>query len=197
MYPVSNAIINMVIKMKSYKDIVWLFSINVFISTFTFGGGYVIRKYYVEKKAYFDEDELMKIAAIAQSSPGAIAINMSALAGYRVKGVSGMIISCIAAILPPLVILAVVSTLYAVIQNNTVVQAVLHGMEAGVAALIVDLIVDMYALICKEKEFFFTLMTPLVCMLNYFFQINVAILIIASALLCVMRVYCKRRSVRI
>ena len=54
MYPVSNAIINMVIKMKSYKDIVWLFSINVFISTFTFGGGYVvipmIRKYYVEKK---------------------------------------------------------------------------------------------------------------------------------------------------
>lgn len=70
-------------------------------------------------------------------------------------------------------------------------------MEAGVAALIVDLIVDMYALICKEKEFFFTLMTPLVCMLNYFFQINVAILIIASALLCVMRVYCKRRSVRI
>lgn len=174
MYPVSNAIINMVIKMKSYKDIVWLFGINVFISTFTFGGGYVvipmIRKYYVEKKAYFDEDELMKIAAIAQSSPGAIAINMSALAGYRVKGVSGMIISCIAAILPPLVILAVVSTLYAVIQNNTVVQAVLHGMEAGVAALIVDLIVDMYALICKEKEFFFTLMTPLVCMMNYFFR---------------------------
>lgn len=42
MYPVSNAIINMVIKMKSYKDIVWLFSINVFISTFTFGGGYVV-----------------------------------------------------------------------------------------------------------------------------------------------------------
>ena len=201
MYPVSNAIINMVIKMKSYKDIVWLFGINVFISTFTFGGGYVvipmIRKYYVEKKAYFDEGELMKIAAIAQSSPGAIAINMSALAGYRVKGVSGMIISCIAAILPPLVILAVVSRLYAVIQNNTVVQAVLHGMEAGVAALIVDLIVDMYALICKEKEFFFTLMTPLVCMLNYYFQIKVAILIIASALLCVVRVYCKRRSVRI
>ena len=62
MYPVSNAIINMVIKMKSYKDIVWLFGINVFISTFTFGGGYVvipmIRKYYVEKKAYFDEGEL-------------------------------------------------------------------------------------------------------------------------------------------
>ena len=94
MYPVSNAIINMVIKMKSYKDIVWLFGINVFISTFTFGGGYVvipmIRKYYVEKKAYFDEDELMKIAAIAQSSPGAIAINMSALAGYRVKGSSAV-----------------------------------------------------------------------------------------------------------
>lgn len=56
MYPVSNAIINMVIKMKSYKDIVWLFGINVFISTFTFGGGYVvipmIRKYYGEKSLF-------------------------------------------------------------------------------------------------------------------------------------------------
>ncbi len=183
--------------MKNYKDIVWLFGINVFISAFTFGGGYVvipmIRKYYVEKKAYFDEDELMKIAAIAQSSPGAIAINMSALAGYRVKGAVGLIISCIAAILPPLLILAVVSALYSVIQDNTLVQAVLHGMEAGVAALIVDLIVDMYALIRKEKEIFFTLMTPFVCILNYFFQINVAVLIIASALLCVLRVYWKRR----
>ena len=102
--------------MKNYKDIVWLFGINVFISAFTFGGGYVvipmIRKYYVEKKAYFDEDELMKIAAIAQSSPGAIAINMSALAGYRVKGAVGLLISCIAAILPPLLILGCFSAVF-------------------------------------------------------------------------------------
>lgn len=196
----SNDIISLVMKMKQYKDMMWLFGINLFISAFTFGGGYVvipmIRKYYVEKKAFFDEDELMKIAAIAQSSPGAIAINMSALAGYRVRGAGGMFISCIAAILPPLCILAVVSSLYTIIRDNTIVQAVLHGMEAGVAALIVDLIVDMYALIRKDKELFFTLMTPLVCMLNYIFHVNVAVLIIGSAVVCMLRV-CWKRRVRI
>lgn len=185
--------------MKKKNDLVWLFGINLFISAFTFGGGYVvipmIRKYYVEKKGYFDEDELMKIAAIAQSSPGAIAINMAALAGYRVQGKRGLLLSCIAAILPPLVILAAVSSLYSVIRDNTIVQAALHGMEAGVAALIVNLIVDMYAMIWKEKELFFTLMTPCVFLLNFFFEINVAILIIACALFCMLRVCWKTRRI--
>ena len=99
--------------MNKVKSYCWLFGINLFISAFTFGGGYVvipmIKKYYVEEKQLFDEEELMDIAAIAQSSPGAIAINMSALAGYRVAGWQGLLISCFAAILPPLVILSVVS----------------------------------------------------------------------------------------
>ena len=173
--------------MNKMKKLTWLFGINMFISAFTFGGGYVvipmIRKYYVENKAFFDEDELMKIAAIAQSSPGAIAINMSALSGYRVAGKSGLFVSCIAAILPPLCILSIVSAIY--------------RMEAGVAALIVDLIVDMYAMIVKEKQLFFILMTPAVFVLNYFFQMNVAVLIILCALICVLKVHMERRSVSI
>lgn len=185
--------------MKQGKDILWLFGINLFISAFTFGGGYVvipmIRKYYVEKKGYFDEEELMKIAAIAQSSPGAIAINMSALAGYRVAGKSGLLISCIAAILPPLLILSIVSAIYSLIRDNVIVNAVLKGMEAGVAALIVDLILDMYAMIIKEKQLFFTLMTPVVFVLNYVFNIHVALLIILCALLCALRVWVRRKEV--
>lgn len=185
--------------MNKMKDFVWLFGINMFISAFTFGGGYVvipmIKKYYVEKKGYFDEDELMKIAAISQSSPGAIAINMSALSGYRVAGVKGLLVSCIAAILPPLFILAIVSAIYSLIRDNVIVNAVLKGMEAGVAALIVDLIVDMYAMIIKEKQWFFTLMTPAVFLLNYIFNINVAILIILCALICVGKVLIERRRI--
>lgn len=184
--------------MKKAKDLLWLFAINLFISAFTFGGGYVvipmIRKYYVEKKNYFDEEELMKIAAISQSSPGAIAINMSALSGFRVAGKAGLLISCIAAVLPPLLILSVVSAIYSLIRDNTVVNAVLNGMEAGVAALIVDLIYDMYLLIVKEKSRFFMLMAPAVFLLNYVFKINVAILIITCALLCAVRVWFRTRE---
>lgn len=183
------------------KDITWLFFINLFISAFTFGGGYVvipmIRKYYVERKGYFDEDELMKIAAISQSSPGAIAINMSALSGYRVAGKLGLLVSCIAAILPPLIILTIVSAIYTIIRDNTIVNAVLKGMEAGVAALLVDLIYDMYRMIMKEKHLFFTLMTPIVFILNYFLFINVAILIIVCAFICIGKVWLHKKEVRL
>ncbi|NLM86004.1 MAG: chromate transporter [Clostridiales bacterium] len=72
------------------RDLAWLFFINLFISAFTFGGGYVvvpmIRRYYVDGRKLFTQEELMGMAAMAQSTPGAIAINLSALAGYKVAG---------------------------------------------------------------------------------------------------------------
>ena len=84
----------------------WLLAVNLFISSFTFGGGYVvvpmIRRYFVTQKQYFTEEDLVGMAAVAQSTPGAIAINLSALAGYRVAGTLGAAISCIAAVIPPL-----------------------------------------------------------------------------------------------
>jgi len=92
-------------KMGKARDLAWLFFINLFISAFTFGGGYVvvpmIRRYYVDGRKLFTQEELMGMAAMAQSTPGAIAINLSALAGYKVAGLPGAIISCLAALLPP------------------------------------------------------------------------------------------------
>lgn len=61
-------------KSNTFKNLPWLFGIHFFISAFTFGGGYVvipmIRRYFVEKKQLFSEEELLEMAAIAQSSPG-------------------------------------------------------------------------------------------------------------------------------
>lgn len=186
--------------MNKFKIYCWLFGINLFISAFTFGGGYVvipmIKKYYVDEKQLFDEEELMNIAAIAQSSPGAIAINMSALAGYRVAGWQGLMISCVAAILPPLVILSIVSAVYSLIRDNQIISAVLKGMEAGVAALIVDLIIDMYALIIKEKQLFYTLLVPFAFILNYIFHVNVAVIIIGTLLICVLKYQFSKREVQ-
>ena len=79
----------------------WLAGVNLLISTFTFGGGYVVvpmvRKYFVESRGMFTEEELLNMAAVAQSTPGAIAVNLSALAGYRVAGAAGVAISLWAA----------------------------------------------------------------------------------------------------
>lgn len=180
------------------KNLAWLFGINLFISAFTFGGGYVVvpmvRRYFVVQKAHFTEEELMNMAAVAQSTPGAIAVNLSALAGYRVAGLGGLAVSCMAAILPPLLIIGVVSAFYSAFISNAVIAAILKGMEAGVAALMVDFIVGMCAMILKEKSLFLSAMIPAAFLANFVFQVNAAFILILCCLLCIMRVAWRRRN---
>ncbi|WP_346847141.1 MULTISPECIES: chromate transporter [unclassified Clostridium] len=175
-------------KNSKYKTCLWLFGVNFFISAFTFGGGYVvipmIRKYFVEKKQYFGEEELLDMAAIAQSSPGAIAVNLSVLSGYRIAGFLGAVISCISAVLPPLIILSLISTCYSFFRDNATISSILKGMEAGVAALIVDLVVTMIQTVTKEKNALLSLMIPVVFIASFIFNINVMIILVSCIILC-------------
>ena len=182
----------------SIKTYVWLLAVNLFISAFTFGGGYtvvpMVRRFFVVKKQYFTEEELMNMAAIAQSTPGAIAINLSALAGYRTAGIAGALISCLAAIIPPLVILTFISAFYKIFVSNAVIAAILKGMEAGVAALMTDLIMDMCSLILKKRSLFFTSMIPLSFLANFVLGINVALILLVCSFLCIIQVFYKKRK---
>lgn len=186
-------------KKSNLKTYLWLFGINFFISAFTFGGGYVvismIRKYYVQKKQLFTEEELLDIAAIAQSSPGAIAVNMSSVAGFRLAGIPGAVVSLLGSVAPPFLILAVVSSCYSLFRDNAYVSAVLKGMEAGVAALIVDVIIDMCKSIWKQKSWFYTMLIPLAFIANFVFNINVMIVIIGSAVLCLIWNFIEKRRI--
>lgn len=181
---------------KGIKMYVWLIAANLFISAFTFGGGYIVvpmvRRFFVAKKHYFSEEDLVNMAAVAQSTPGAIAINLSALAGYKVAGNVGALVSCIAAVIPPLVILTAVSAFYKIFITNTIIVAVLKGMEAGVAALMVDLIIDMCSLILKKKSLFLSAMIPLSFIANFILGINVAWILFFCCLLSIFQVLCKR-----
>lgn len=176
---------------KKFGLYLWLAKINLFISSFTFGGGYVVvpmvRKYFTEKKDLFTEEELMEMAAIAQSSPGAIAINLVALAGYRAGGTAGLFISCICAVIPPILILAVISLCYSAFIANTLVAAVLKGMQAGVAALIVDFIADMTGVIAKERSWVLNLLVLLSFCISFFTNINVMLVLLCSCLICIIR----------
>lgn len=175
----------------------WIAKTNLFISAFTFGGGYVVvpmvRKYFIQKKKLFTEDELMEMAAIAQSTPGAIAVNMVSLAGYRVAGNIGLIISCICAIIPPLVILSFVSVFYSTFISNTMVSAVLKGMQAGVTALIIDFIVDMASMVLKERSKVLNLLVVISFAVSFFSSINVILVLLGSSLVCIMMVWFKKR----
>ena len=80
---------------------------------FTFGGGYVIvtlmRKKFVSEYHWIDEDEMLDLIAIAQSSPGAIAVNGAIVVGYKLAGIAGIIVSVIATIIPPFVVISFIS----------------------------------------------------------------------------------------
>lgn len=178
----------------------WLLAVNLFISAFTFGGGYVvvpmIRRYFVDQRHLFSEEDLAGMAAVAQSTPGAIAINLSALSGYRVAGTPGAVLSCIAAVIPPLVILGLVSAFYTVFMSNILVAAVLKGMQAGVAALIVDLIIDMCDMIRKQRSLFLSAMIPAAFLANFVLGVNVALILLICCALCAARVFWGRRKER-
>ena len=86
------------------------------ISAFTFGGGYVIiplmQKTFVGKLKWIENNEMLDLTAIAQSSPGPIAVNAAILVGYKTAGKTGALISTAGAVLPPLIIISIISLFY-------------------------------------------------------------------------------------
>lgn len=147
------------------------------ISACTFGGGFVIipllKKKFVNDLHWIDEKEMLDLAAIAQSSPGAIAVNASILVGYRTAGIPGALVTIFGTVLPPLVIITVISMCYTAVRDNAVIAALLKGMQSGVAAVIADVVISMGGDVIKGKK-----VLPIVIMggafiATYFFKVNV------------------------
>ena len=100
----------------SLKKHLTLFTSTLKLSACTFGGGFVIiplmRKKFVDQLHWIDGREMLDLVAIAQSSPGAIAVNASIIIGYHVAGISGALIAAVGTVLPPLVIISIISLFY-------------------------------------------------------------------------------------
>ena len=96
------------------KNVLWkLFVSTLYLSAFTFGGGYVIvtliKQKFVDELHWIEENEMLDLIAIAQSAPGAIAINGAIVVGYKLAGLLGAIVAIIATIIPPFAIITVIS----------------------------------------------------------------------------------------
>ena len=109
-------------KKKGWKIYQKLFTSTFYISAFTFGGGYVIvpllKKKFVDDLKWIEEEEMLDLTAISQSSPGAMAVNTSMLIGYRVAGIAGALVTILGTVLPPLIILSVISIFYQAFQKQ-------------------------------------------------------------------------------
>lgn len=161
-----------------------LFSSTFTLSAFTFGGGFIIiplmRKKFVEEYRWIDEKEMLDMAAIAQSSPGAIAVNASIIIGYRLAGVAGAFVTVLGTVLPPLIILTVISYFYTAFRDNLIVQAMMKGMRAGIAAVIADVVYTMGRSVVKEKNILPICIMSAAFVAVYFFKVNVMIIILTA-----------------
>lgn len=164
------------------KFYVKLFFSCIYISAFTLGGGYVMvplmKKRFVDEYGWIKEKEMLDMVAIAQSSPGAIAINASILIGYKLAGVLGAFVTIVATILPPLIIMSVVSLFYVAFKDSLLINAVLTAMGAGVAAVIADVVVNMTQGIFNEKSIFAILVMIISFFALFFLSVDVKFIIL-------------------
>lgn len=166
------------------KNKLWeLFKSTLYLSAFTFGGGYVIlslmKTTFVDKLGWISKDEMLDMTAIAQSAPGAVAVNAAVVVGYKTLGLAGMIVAILGTIIPPLIIISLISIAYQAFITNKFIALFLKGMQAGVGALIIKVVIDMARDLLKEKAIIVPIIMLTSFVLGYFFDVNV-VYIIAS-----------------
>jgi len=183
---------------KDFKFYRKLFLSTFYISTFTIGGGYIIipvmRRRFVKAYHWIEEDEMLDLAAIAQSAPGSSSVNASILIGYRMAGFRGALVALLGTLLPPLVILSVISFFYIAFESNELVKAVLKGMQAGVAAVITDIVINMGSNILKRKSVVSIIIMAASFIASYFLNVNVVIIILICGALGAMCTLIKGRG---
>ena len=138
---------------KKLSRVLKLFAIFFKIGAFTFGGGYamipLIQKETVENQKWITDDDILEIIAIAESTPGPIAINSATFVGYRVAGFFGAFAATLGVVLPSFVIILAISFILNQFSSNTYVKAAFFGIRAGVLALLFKALYTMYKKVPK------------------------------------------------
>lgn len=171
------------------------------ISAFTFGGGFVIismmQKKYCNELHWVTEDEVLDMTAIAQSAPGALAVNSAIIFGYRIAGLKGALISTLATIIPPIVIISVVCMAYNAFASNVIIQTALQVMRAGVAAIIADVVIDLAKTVVKTKNILNIVLMVGAFIASWFFKVDaIKIILLFIAIGLAMSLKQKKEAVK-
>ena len=164
------------------KKFYWqLFKSTFIISMFTVGGGYVIipllKAKYVDEYHWISDEETLNMVAIAQSTPGIMAVNTAIMLGYRMAGILGALVGMFATILPPLIIITIVATFYDLVAKNENVQLILKGMQCGATALLLNVAIDLLIKQFKKKLLLPILIILATFIANLFFDVNIMLLV--------------------
>ena len=175
-----------------------LFFSTLYLSAFTFGGGYVIvtllKKKFVDECHWIEEDEMLDLVAIAQSAPGAIAVNGAIVVGYKLAGMPGAAVAIVATIIPPFVIISAISVFYEAFRDNFLVSQMLTGMQAGVGAVIASVVWQMGSDVVRSQSAASVLIMAAAFAATCFFGVNVVLVILAAAGVGVVRTLLAQRQ---
>ena len=143
------------------------------IGLFTFGGGYAmigqLKDIVVEKKKWVTNDELLEICAIAESTPGPVAINLSTYIGYKNKKILGSLVSTLGVVLPSFIVIFIISLFLEAFMQNKYVQYAFVGINACVAFMIIKAGIDLF--VSLKKSWWQILLTIIVIALMIIFKL--------------------------
>lgn len=167
------------------NDLWILFVTFTRIGLFTFGGGYamlpMLQKEIVEKHHWATEDEIMDYFAVAQCTPGAIAVNTSTFIGYKQKGIIGGIVATLGVIFPSLLIITAIAALLSNFNNYPIVQSAFSGIRIVVAVLVINVVIKMYQ--STAKDWLGPLIFIITLVLGLILSLSPVIYIILAALI--------------
>ena len=153
------------------------------IGAFTFGGGYamipLIQNEAVEKRKWVTDDDILEVIAIAESTPGPIAINSATFIGYRAAGILGSVCATLGVVLPSFVIILVISFVLKEFQDLKPVQYAFMGIRAGVLALLCKSLWSMFKKSPKGWAAYIVMAASFI--LTAIFDFNVIFVIIGCA----------------
>lgn len=179
---------NISLKELSNAQVYWQLFKNIFVlSACTFGGGFVIismmKKKFVEKFRWISEEEMLDMTAIAQSAPGPLGVNVAIVTGYRLRKIPGALVCALGAILPPLIIISIISVFYNQFKDNKVIALALQVMRAGVAAVICDVVISLAGNILKTRKILWILVMVGAFAATVFFKVSAPVLILVCGLI--------------
>ena len=155
------------------------------IGLFTFGGGYamipLIQRETVENHKWISDDDILEVIAIAESTPGPIAINSATFIGYKVAGVWGSFFATLGVVLPSFIIILIISFALREFQDIKAVQYAFNGIRAGVLALIIKAWWGMYKKMPKKLLAYFIAVPAFLA--TAIFDINVLIVIVCAGVI--------------
>lgn len=174
-------------KKKADAKTLWkLFTSMFVLSSCTFGGGFVIvslmKKKFVDEKHWLDHDEMLDITAITQSAPGPLPVNASVIIGYRMAGILGSVIAVCGTILPPMIIISLISLCYEQFRTNEIIALALQVTRAGVAAVIVDVTLNLTSNVLKVKRAMYTIMMVVCFVAVAVFKVSAMVVILTCLL---------------